>query len=194
MILSRPDILSRLEQDSPSFDPKISKDRVKQVSIDLTLGRRFTTFKKSPGFIASIQMDDSLWNSQDLWDKEQEADTFMLKAGGFVLGQTLERVVMPPDLMGLVEGRSGFARIGLAVHLTAPKIDPGFKGHITLEMANFGEVPIQLRAGIDKPAQLILARITTELSGSDLYGESPEDLFQNQVGTVPRSRSHRPTP
>lgn len=189
MILSRPDIFARLGQDSPSFDPKISKESVKQVSIDLTLGRRFTTFKESRGFIASIQMDESLWDSQDLWDIKQDVDTFTLGAGEIVLGQTLEWVVMPPDLMGLVEGRSGFARIGLAVHLTAPKIDPGFKGHITLEMANFGKVPIQLRAGIDKPAQLILVQITAELSGPDLYGASPESHFQNQIETVPRQRS-----
>ena len=59
-----------------------------------------------------------------------------------MLAQTLERVVMPNDLMGLVEGRSSWARVGLSVHLTAPKIDPGFDGTITLEIANMGPATV----------------------------------------------------
>ena len=73
----------------------------------------------------------------DLWTHE-EVDTFDIEPRGFVLAQTLERVALPNDLMGLVEGRSSWARVGLSVHLTAPKIDPGFNGTITLEIANMG--------------------------------------------------------
>jgi len=58
-------------------------------------------------------------------------------------------------LVGLVEGRSSYARVGVTVHVTAPKIDPGFTAPITLEMANFGKVAVELRAGVDIPAQLI---------------------------------------
>ena len=187
MVLSRSDILKHIESQSLRFDPEVPEDRVAQVSIDLLLGRRFTTFKEKPGYLTSIHMDPSLWDSEDLWD-HKEADTFLLKPNHFVLAQTLERVHIPNTLMGLVEGRSSYARIGVAVHLTAPKIDLGFDAHITLEMANFGKIPVELRAGIDKPAQLLLVEITTSIEASDLYGTNPTDVFQNQIEPIPRKR------
>ena len=186
MILSRPDILHQLENGDLSFEPEISHDRVKQVSIDLLLGRRFTTLKEQPSHITAIHMDPSLWDSVDQWEHE-EADSFLLTPGAFVLAQTLEKVCVPNTLMGLVEGRSSFARIGIAVHVTAPKIDPGFKGHITLEMANFGRATVELRAGRDMPAQLLLFRTTTSLSATDAYGADPTaDVFHEQTEPIPR--------
>lgn len=187
MFLSRPDILEYLRSQRLKFEPLIPEDRVAQVSIDLLLGRRFTQFKEKPGYLTSVQMDPSLWDSVDIWEDSREADTFLLKPGEFVLAQTLERVYIPSDLLGLVEGRSSYARIGITVHVTAPKIDPGFNAHITLEMANFGKLPVNLRAGIDKPAQLLLAKITTPLEESELYGTNPTDVFQHQVDVIPRS-------
>ena len=184
LFLSRPDILERLHQRDLSFDPDIPEERVAQVSIDLLLGRLFTTFKKPPKYLTSINMDPSLWGSKDLWE-HTEAETFVLEPGRFVLAQTLESVCIPNSLMGFVEGRSSYARLGVMVHLTAPKIDPGFTGHITLEMANFGQFKVQLRAGIDKPAQLLLAKITTPLESSELYGSNPTDIFQNQESPIP---------
>ena len=90
--------------------------------------------------------------------------------------------------MGFVEGRSSYARIGVTVHVTAPKIEPGFNGHITLEMANFGKLPVPLRAGIDKPAHLPLVQITTSLEASELYGAEPSDIFQHQNDPIPKKR------
>lgn len=130
-------------------------------------------------------MDPSLWDSEDLW-KHEEVDSFLLEPGQFVLAQTLEQVRMPNTLVGLVEGRSSFARIGISVHVTAPKIDPGFNGHITLEMANFGQVTVELRAKKDMPAQLLLVGTTTSLPESELYGTDPTDVFQKQTEPVPR--------
>ena len=113
---------------------------------------------------------------------------FRLLPGRFVLAQTLERVYVPNDLMGLVEGRSSYARVGVTVHVTAPKIDPGFDAQIALEMANFGSVAVELRAGVDAPAQLILMRLTTRLPAEDLYGAGPGDAFQYQTEPIPRGR------
>jgi dCTP deaminase len=188
LFLSRPDILEYLRSKRLRFEPEIAEDRVPQVSIDLLLGRRFTRFKDKPGYLPAIQMDPSLWESTDLWEDSLEADLFCLHPGQFVLAQTLERVYIPNDLIGLVEGRSSYARIGITVHVTAPKIAPGFNAHITLEMANFGKMPVNLRAGIDKPAQLLLAKITTPLEESELYGANPTDVFQHQTDVIPRPR------
>lgn len=186
MFLSRPDILEYIRGGKLYFEPKIPEDRVRQVSIDLFLGRRFTTFKNAPAYLPSIRMHPSLWESADLFE-HREDETFLLQPGQLVLAQTLERVHIPNDLVGFVEGRSSFARIGVTIHVTAPKIDPGFAGQMTLEMANFGKLPVELRAGIDMPAQLLLARVSTPLEISDLYGNDPADVFQGQTDPVPHS-------
>lgn len=187
MFLSRPDLLTSLRERRLRFEPAVPEQRVAQVSIDLLLGRRFTTFKQTPAYLTSIHMDPSLWESRDIWEN-READTFTLEPNHFVLAQTLERVCIPNDVVGFVEGRSSYARIGVTVHVTAPKVDPGFDGHITLEMANFGKIPVELRAGIDKPAQLLLAKVTEPLPESDLYGTGPADQFQNQTNPIPGTR------
>ncbi|HYM61011.1 MAG TPA: dCTP deaminase [Thermoanaerobaculia bacterium] len=187
MLLSKPDILAYLRDAKLRFDPPISEDRVAQVSVDLKLGRKFTTFKQPPKYLPCINVDRSLWESADLWE-HSEADTFRLMPGGFVLAQTLERVYVPPDLAGFVEGRSSWARIGITIHVTAPKIDPGFNATITLEMANFGKIPVELRAGIDEPAQLMLFKLSTPVPKSDLYGMSDKDLFQGQSDPIPHKK------
>ena len=184
MVLSKPDILRHIQEGKIRFDPVVSPDQVAQVSIDLRLGRKFTTFKDPPAFLAAIHVDPSLWDSVDLWNRE-ERDSFLLKPREFVLAQTLERIAMPTDLIGFVEGRSSFARVGITIHITAPKIDPGFDGHITLEMANFGKVPVELRAEIDQPAQLILMTLTTPLAESEVYGTGGKDVFQHQTEPIP---------
>jgi len=184
LILSRPDILKYLEDGKLGFDPAISLDQVAQVSIDLHLGDCFTVFKKPPDYLTSIRIDKSLWDSEDLWEHYQQKE-FLLDPGGFVLAQTLETVFIPPDLVGLVEGRSSWARMGVTIHVTSPKIDPGFNAHITLEMSNLGKIPVNLRAGIDRPAQLMLLKLSTPVAEDDLYGMSPDDTFQGQTTPIP---------
>jgi deoxycytidine triphosphate deaminase len=100
--------------------------------------------------------------------------------------QTAEKVFIPSDLVGFVEGRSSYARIGVTIHVTAPKIDPGFEAPITLEMANFGKIAVDLRAGIDQPAQLMLFRLSTPLDEQQLYGARDADVFQYQTDPIPR--------
>ena len=121
MVLSQPDILRYLSEGSLKIDPPVPRDRVAQVSIDLSLGRKFTTFKAPPAYLPAIHVDPSLWTSEDLWH-HFEQDVFRLEPGQFVLAQTLERVLIPHDLVGLVEGRSSWARLGITIHVTAPKI------------------------------------------------------------------------
>lgn len=190
MILSKPDILEYLESGKLKIDPAIALESVAQVSIDLRLGRKFTVFKDPPEYLPAIHVDPSLWGSADLW-QHYEQDQFRLNPGQFVLAQTLERIRIPNDLVGLVEGRSSWARVGVTIHVTAPKIDPGFDAQITLEMANFGRVPVDLRAGIDQPAQLMLFRVSTPLGESELYGTREEDRFQGQTEPIPRRRGRK---
>lgn len=188
MVLSKPDILRYISEGTLKIEPPVSEDRVAQVSVDLHLGRKFTAFKEPPGYLPAIHVDPSLWTSLDLWH-HCEQDTFRLNPGQFVLAHTLERVLIPPDLVGLVEGRSSWARVGITIHITAPKIDPGFNAPITLEMANFGRVPVDLRAGIDRPAQLMLLKISSPLLETELYGAGRQDSFQYQTDPIPHKRA-----
>jgi dCTP deaminase len=191
LVLSKPDRERYLAERALRFDPEISPDQIAQVSIDLRLGHKFSTFRERPGYLPAIHVDPSLWDSQDLWAHE-ERDVFRLEPGHLVLAQTLERVHIPSDVVGLLEGRSSFARVGVTIHVTAPKIDPGFDATITLEMANFGRVAVDLRAEIDRPAQLMLLQLSTPLAEADLYGASPSDVFQGQMDPIPRRRAPEP--
>lgn len=186
MVLSKPDLLRYIREGRLVFDPPIdASTTVEQVSIDLRLGRKFSSFRREiPGYISAIHVDRSLWRSADVWE-HTEQEVYRLAPGRFVLAQTLERVRIPNDVVGLVEGRSSYARVGVTVHVTAPKIDPGFDARITLEMANFGSIPVDLRAEIDRPAQLILLRLSTPLGEDDLYGRGAGDTFQGQTEPIP---------
>lgn len=186
MFLSRPDILKEIKKGKLRFDPPVDPARIQQISVDLLLGRRFAKFKEKQGYLAAVHLDNSIWNALDIWE-EFEGD-YTLKPKEFVLAQTLERVSIPNNLAGMIEGRSSCARLGLTTHLTAPKIDPGFEGPITLEIANLGSLPIQLRAGVEKIAQLMLVRLSRPLSKKDLYGAGASDVFQHQRGPIPGTR------
>lgn len=188
MILSKIDILDYLADGRLKIDPFAGPEAVAQVSVDLRLGRKFTTFREPPAYLSAIHVDHSLWKSVDLWD-HVEANEFRLKPGGFVLAQTLERVHIPGDLVGLVEGRSSWARVGISIHVTAPKIDPGFDAQITLEMFNLGKIPVDLRAEVDRPAQLMLLRVSTPLAAQELYGKGSHDTFQGQTSPIPHKGS-----
>ena len=109
-------------------------------------------------------------------------------------GNTLERIRIPDDVVGLVEGRSSWARVGISIHVTAPKIDPGFDATITLEMYNFGKIAVDLRAGIDQPAQLMLVRVTTPLKEQELYGHGDHDRFQHQTSPIPHKEKASAAP
>ena len=84
----------------------------------------------------------------------------MLHPGEFVLGSTLELCTLPDDLAGRLEGKSSLGRLGLLTHSTAGFIDPGFSGHITLELSNVANLPITLWPGM-KIGQLCILRLTS---------------------------------
>ncbi len=187
MVLSRPEILAAVGSGRVGFDPPLRMpEAVDQVSIDLRIGDEYTTFRPLPGHIPSICVDSSLFTDERLW-RTVRADTYLLAPEAFVLAKTYERVTIPNDLVGFVEGRSSFARVGITVHVTAPKIDPGFSGTVTLEMRNVGTVPVMLRSRIDKPCQLVLMRLTSPIPATEVYGTRATDIFQGQSSPLPFS-------
>ena len=112
-----------------------------------------------------------------------EGEPFVLHPGEFVLGATLERFSLPDDLAGRLEGKSSLGRLGLLTHSTAGFIDPGFTGHITLELSNVANLPITLWPGM-KVGQLALFAMTSPAEtpyGSSALGSK----YQGQRGPTP---------
>ena len=117
----------------------------------------------------------------------QGDEPFILHPGEFVLGSTYEVVTLPDDVAGRLEGKSSLGRLGLLTHSTAGFIDPGFSGHVTLELSNVATLPIKLYPGM-KIGQLCLFRLSSPAEhpyGSEKYGSR----YQGQRGPTP-SRSY----
>ena len=110
-MLSKPDIVRYVNEGRLRFDPPVPSGAITPVAVDLRLGRRFTSFRPAPAYLPAVYVDHSVWASSDLW-AHVEADGFRLNPGQLVLAQTLERVSIPADLAGFVEGRSSWARVG----------------------------------------------------------------------------------
>jgi dCTP deaminase len=137
---------------------------VQPASVDLRLGSEFRGPTASEIEVASI------------------AKPRILAPGEMLLGSTLERVVIPHDLVARVEGRSSVGRLGLIVHATAGFVDPGFDGQITLEFVNLGPRPITLEPGV-RICQLTLHQLTSPASRP--YGLARGSKYAGQRGPTP---------
>ncbi len=139
-------------------------EQVNPASYDMLLGDEFISFgvKPIPGAVnhprSGVIIDPRKGIPKDLQTKHK-CDEFILKPGGFILGVTDDWVGLPDNIVARIEGKSSLGRLGLAVHITAGYIDPGFKGHITLELANFSPHPIRLFAGM-RIAQLQFSKMS----------------------------------
>ena len=149
-------------------------------SVDVRLDRMFRVFNNSRyTHIDPAQQQDELTELVE----PDEGDPFVLHPGEFVLGATLERLSLPDDLAGRLEGKSSLGRLGLLTHSTAGFIDPGFDGHITLELSNVANLPITLWPGM-KIGQLCLFRLSSPAEipyGSAATGSK----YQGQRGPTP---------
>ena len=182
MLLSDRDLLREIDNKRVAVEP-FDLEMVQPYSIDVRLDRMFRVFDnhKYPHIDPSIEQVDLTRLV------EPEGDNpFILHPGEFVLGSTLEVVSLPDDLAGRLEGKSSLGRLGLLTHSTAGFIDPGFSGHITLELSNVATLPIKLFPGM-KIGQLCIFRLSSPADhpyGSDKYGSR----YQGQRGpTASRS-------
>src|SRR5215475_149422 len=153
-------------------------------SIDVRLDRYFRVFNNSryTHIDPAVQQDELTALVEPDGD-----DPFVLHPGEFVLGSTLEVVTLPDDLAGRLEGKSSLGRLGLLTHSTAGFIDPGFTGHLTLELSNVANLPIMLWPGM-KIGQLCLFRLSS--AARNPYGSAAAgSRYQGQRGPTP-SRSY----
>jgi dCTP deaminase len=111
-------------------------------SIDLRLGNAFRIFESGVHGVIDPRKNVAKEFTKEVIVKE--GDAFIMQPGDFALGTTIEEVEIPDDLVGSLEGRSSIGRLGIIVHSTAATIDAGWRGHITLELANMGKLPVAL--------------------------------------------------
>ena len=183
MLLSDRDIRTEIETGRVVLDP-FDPAMVQPSSIDVRLDRYFRLFDnhKYPVIDPALEQPD-LTRLVEVGPDE----AFVLHPGEFVLASTYEYVTLPDDLSSRLEGKSSLGRLGLLTHSTAGFIDPGFSGHVTLELSNMATLPIKLWPGM-KIGQLCFFRLSSEALhpyGSDKYGSR----YQGQRGPTP-SRSH----
>jgi dCTP deaminase len=144
MVLSDRSIRAEVESGRLVFDP-YDPSMVQPSSVDVRADRRFRVFHNARyPFIDVRQPMDDLTELVEVSDEEP----FILHPGEFVLGQTLERVRLPDDLVARLEGKSSIGRLGLLIHSTAGFVDPGFEGNLTLELSNVANLPITIYYGM----------------------------------------------
>ena len=204
MILSDLSIREALEHKKIVIDPEPEDIQIQPASIDLRLGGEWSYYaptRLSPWFNAEgLITKEHGYHTSNLGEilvgpeedvpthmRHKTGEEFILASHGFVLGSTIERIEMPADIVGRVEGRSSLGRLGLMVHITAGYIDPGFKGRITLEFFNASSRPIILRKG-KRICQISFETMTC--AARKPYGKKKGSKYQNQEGAVP-SRIHK---
>lgn len=176
MLLSDGEIEEAVASGHLGISP-FSAGNIQSASIDLRLYWEIQAAGRDP--VRGMTLDPETLNIEDHINRYTDlvnisgSQNWRFEPGRFVIGQTLEFVEMPLDLAGRVEGRSRLARLGVGVHITAPKIDPGFRNRITLEMHNLGPWTIALSGGMTI-CTLLIERLSRPAQ------ESYDGIFQGR--------------
>jgi len=158
------------------YDPTLMQPS----SLDVRVDRLFRVFRNSRYPYIDVKAEQE--GLTELVEVE-DTEPFILHPGEFVLGSTLERVTLPDDLVARLEGKSSLGRLGRLIHATAGFIDPGFDGHVTLELSNVASLPITLYPGM-RIGQISFLAMTTPADHP--YGSGPlGSKYQGQRGPTP---------
>ena len=165
MVLSDHTIKEELAKGRIVVEP-LGEGCIQPASVDVHLDRRLLVFRNSRR--AYIDVRDDMGDLTEMVEIKDETP-FILHPGEFVLASTLEYIGLPEDLVARLEGKSSLGRIGLLIHSTAGYVDPGWKGHLTLELSNVANLPVTLYYGM-KIGQISYLRLST--AADNLYGAS----------------------
>ena len=180
------DIEQPLEEGKIVIEPRPDSSRISGVSVDVLLGNEFRVFQahtapyidlSGPKEEVSAAIDRVM--SDEIYIKDSEV--FILHPGELALAVTHESVTLPDNIVGWLDGRSSLARLGLMVHVTAHRIDPGWSGRIVLEFYNGGRLPLALRPG------MVIGALNFEtMSGSAArpYNKRTNAKYKSQQGAV----------
>ncbi len=195
MVLSDGTIREEIAAGRLVIDP--FEDRyIQPASVDLRLGREFRVFRNY-----RLPYIDVKKEMPELTEVESIDDNvpFILHPGEFVLAVTLERVEIPADLVGRLDGKSSLGRLGLIVHSTAGFVDPGFKGRLTLELTNVANLPVTLYYAMPV-SQISFSRLTAAAekpygagaTGSKYQGQTGPEPSRYYLNYAPNPEASRP--
>lgn len=176
MLLSDRDINAEINSGRVKVEP-FDAAMVQPSSVDVRLDRFFRVFENHKYSVIDPSIEQPDLTREIAVDPDED---FILHPGEFVLASTYEVITLPDDIAGRLEGKSSLGRLGLLTHSTAGFIDPGFSGHITLELSNVANLPVKLYPGM-KIGQLCLIKLSSPAEhpyGSALYGSR----YQGQRG------------
>ena len=182
MLLSDRDIRAEITAGRVAVEP-FAESMVQPSSVDVRLDRFFRVFENHKYSVIDPSIEQSELTREVIVEPNEH---FILHPGEFVLASTYEIITLPDDIAGRLEGKSSLGRLGLLTHSTAGFIDPGFSGHITLELSNVANLPVKLFPGM-KIGQLCLIKLSSPAEhpyGSAVYASR----YQGQRGpTASRS-------
>ncbi|MCX6456378.1 MAG: dCTP deaminase [Actinobacteria bacterium] len=182
MLLSDRDIRAEITAGRVAVEP-FAESMVQPSSVDVRLDRFFRVFENHKYSVIDPSIEQSELTREVVVEPNEH---FILHPGEFVLASTYEIITLPDDIAGRLEGKSSLGRLGLLTHSTAGFIDPGFSGHITLELSNVANLPVKLFPGM-KIGQLCLIKLSSPAEhpyGSAVYASR----YQGQRGpTASRS-------
>jgi dCTP deaminase len=179
MVLSDRTITRLIDEGRIVIEP-YDASLMQPASLDVRVDRLFRVFRNSRYPYIDVKREQE--DLTELVEVDGD-DAFILHPGEFVLGSTLERVRLPDDLVARLEGKSSLGRLGLLIHSTAGFIDPGWDGHVTLELSNVANLPITIYFGM-KIGQLSFVQLTEPAEtpyGAGALGSK----YQGQQGPTP---------
>ena len=182
MLLSDRDIRTEIKAGRVVVEP-FDEAMIQPSSVDVRLDKFFRVFENHKYSVIDPSAEQPELTREVIAEGDE---AFILHPGEFVLASTYEVITLPDDIAGRLEGKSSLGRLGLLTHSTAGFIDPGFSGHITLELSNVANLPVKLFPGM-KIGQLCLIKLSSPAEhpyGSAIYSSR----YQGQRGPPP-SRS-----
>lgn len=186
MRLSDIDIKQQMTDGKIVISPNVKDSAIAGISVDLRLDYRFRVFSNNSvthldlsGDKQQLEQDINRIMSKEI--SISDDDALFIHPGELILGATYESVSVPDDLVGWLDGRSSLARLGLMVHVTAGRVDPGWQGQIVLEFYNNGKLPLALRPGMS------ICAISFEMLSSPAqlpYNKRSDAKYKGQQGAV----------
>ncbi len=175
-ILAKSEILEEIDAGRIRVDP-FDPNMIGPASIDLHLSSAFRVFVHMP---TDVRVHDELdYKRYTKGIRLDDGQSLKLNPGDTILGITREKISLPPDICGWLEGRSRFARIGLLIHISASFMQPGISNHQVLEMSNFGHLDLEVLPGT-AVCQFVFQRTEGQGTYKGIFkAQTPEDFWQD---------------
>lgn len=162
-LLTKQQIKTEINRGRLVITPSLKNDQINGASVDLTLGKEFRTFRRRAGAIEIVET-----TNYKRYTSSSTAKSILIRPQETILAMTEEQILLPDNIVGWLEGRSRFARLGLLIHISAGLIHPGVNNHQVLEITNLSPNILRLHAGV-RICQLVLEYTSGPISYHGRY-------------------------